>query len=146
MELLAQHPETSAWKSRTDRLEDTGYLASGDGEQLWRISIRVGALNDIDYGEFIHRIEHIVKPVLDQQLAQKAVSAETGETMQVEGIAATYTGMVPVVYKAQRSLLNGLLFGFGTDLALIVVAIIVLMRHWSSGLLICLTQHLPRRR
>jgi predicted RND superfamily exporter protein len=51
--------------------------------------------------------------------------------------------MVPVVYKAQRSLLDGLLFGFGTDLALIVVAIIVLMRHWSSGLLICLTSIFP---
>jgi predicted RND superfamily exporter protein len=133
----------SRLERRLERLEDTGYLASGDGEQLFRISVRVGALNDIDYGEFIHRIEHIVKPVLARQLAQKIVSSETGETVQVQGVAATYTGMVPVMYKAQRSLLNGMLFGFSTDLALVVVAIIVLMRHWSSGLLLCLTSIFP---
>jgi predicted RND superfamily exporter protein len=128
---------------RRERLEDTGYLDYGDREQLWRISIRVGALNDVDYGEFIHKVEDQVRPVLAQQLAQQIVGLQTGETVQVHGIDATYTGMVPVVYKAQRSLLDGLLFGFGTDLALIVVAIIVLMRHWSSGVLLCLTSIFP---
>lgn len=133
----------SRLQKRIERLEKTGYFDSGDGEQLWRVSIRVGALNDIDYGEFIHKVEHVVKPVLVQQLAQKVVSAESGDLVQVQGIKATYTGMVPVVYKAQRSLLDGLLFGFGTDLALIVIAIVFLMRHWSSGLLICLTSIFP---
>ncbi len=128
---------------RFDDLEQTGYLSSGEGEQLWRISIRVGALNDIDYGEFIHKVESIVKPVVAEQLAAKVVSVETGDMVPVQGVSATYTGMVPVVYKAQRSLLDGLLFGFGTDLALIVLAICVLMRHWSSGLLVCLTSIFP---
>lgn len=133
----------SRLQKRRERLEKTGYLDSGEGERLWRVSIRVGSLNDIDYGEFIHRVEHVVRPVLAQQLAQQVVSAESGELVPVQGIEATYTGMVPVVYKAQRSLLDGLLFGFGSDLALIVIAIVVLMRHWSSGLLICLTSVFP---
>jgi predicted RND superfamily exporter protein len=130
-------------ENRQERLEDTGYLSAGDGEQLFRISVRVGALNDIDYGQFIHKIEHIVKPVLAEQLAQKVESSETGDLEQVHGIYATYTGMVPIMYKAQRSLLDGMLFGFGTDLALVVVAIVVLMRHWSSGALLCLTSIFP---
>lgn len=128
---------------RQDRLEKTGYLDSGDGEQLWRISLRVAALNDIDYGAFISELRRVVDPELDKQLAANAVSRETGDAVAVRGIRATYTGMVPVVYKAQRSLLDGLLFGFGTDLALVVVAVIVLMRHWSSGLLICLSSIFP---
>jgi predicted RND superfamily exporter protein len=51
--------------------------------------------------------------------------------------------MVPVVYKAQRSLLDGLLFGFTTDLLLIVLAIMILMRHWSSGVLLLCTSVFP---
>ena len=34
------------------------------------------------------------------------VGADTGELVQVTGVDATFTGMVPVVYKAQRSLLD----------------------------------------
>ena len=128
---------------RQDRLEKTGYLEAGDGEQLWRISLRVGALNDVEYGDFIANLQRMIDPELDKQLRAKAISAETGELVDVRGIQATYTGMVPVVHKAQRSLLDGLLFGFGTDLALVVVAIVVLMRHWSSGLLICLSSIFP---
>ena len=130
-------------EQRKERIENTGYLDDGDGEQLWRISLRVGALNDVEYGDFIEKVRTVVEPELAEQLKAQTLSAETGELVDVQGIRATYTGMVPVVYKAQRSLLNGLLFGFGTDLALIVVAIIVLMRHWSSGLLICLSSIFP---
>lgn len=131
---------------RQDRLQKTGYLDlgqdRGESEQLWRISLRVGALNDVEYGDFIDKVRAVVEPELAKQLKAKAI-IETDKEVPVQGIQATYTGMVPVVYKAQRSLLNGLLFGFSTDLALIVVAIIVLMRHWSSGLLICLSSIFP---
>lgn len=129
---------------RQDRMAKTGYyFDSGSGEQLWRISLRVAALNDIDYGDFIAKLRRVVDPEIDKQLAATTLSRETGEAVPVRGIRATYTGMVPVVYKAQHSLLDGLLFGFGSDLALIVVAVILLMRHWSSGLLICLSSIFP---
>jgi hypothetical protein len=52
-----------------------------------------------------------------------------------------YTGAVPIVYKARRTLLDGLVLGFGTDVLLVVVSVVLLMRNSSSGLLLFLTQH-----
>ncbi len=33
------------------------------GSELWRISLRVGALNDVDYGQFVHELKLVVEPV-----------------------------------------------------------------------------------
>jgi predicted RND superfamily exporter protein len=160
---------------RQDRFEETNYLATDAGEQLWRISLRVEALSDIDYGEFIRKLGIQVEPLLDKQRAylegkiadrreeltaalaqldveqpenaaeKKSLKQELAAlgNLREQGVRATYTGMVPVVYKAQRSLLDGLLFGFGTDLLLVVAAIVVLMRHWSSGVLLTCTSIFP---
>jgi hypothetical protein len=55
-----------------------------DGDyELWRVSARVGALNDVDYGEFKNDIRVRVEPVLKaerERLAKKAVKkAETAK-------------------------------------------------------------------
>lgn len=34
------------------------------GSELWRISLRVGALNDVDYGQFVHELKNVVEPVV----------------------------------------------------------------------------------
>ena len=48
-----------------------------------------------------------------------------------------------MIYKAQHSLLDGLMFGFAGDLILIGIAIILLMRNWSAGLLLMLPSVFP---
>lgn len=113
------------------KLIEGGYLAERDNEELWRISVRVGAVSDIDYGEFQHQLEAKVQPLL--------------ATAQNKGgkVTAVYTGAVPIIYKARRSLLDGLIFGFSTDVALIVLAMIVLTRHASNGLLLFLASVFP---
>ena len=58
-------------------------------------------------------------------------------------MTATFTGAIPIIYKARRSLLNGLAYGFGTDVLLVVVAVVMLLRHWSNGLLMLLTSVFP---
>jgi predicted RND superfamily exporter protein len=40
-------------------------------------------------------------------------------------------------------LLDGLILGFGTDVLLVVVSIVLLMRNWSSGLLLFVTSIFP---
>ncbi len=35
-----------------------------DGAELWRISVRLGAFNDVDYGQFVHELQAAVEPVL----------------------------------------------------------------------------------
>jgi predicted RND superfamily exporter protein len=51
--------------------------------------------------------------------------------------------MAPLIERSQQSLLEGLLIGLTTDVALIVIAIIVLVRHWSVGLVLLVTSVFP---
>ncbi len=51
------------------KLLKTDYLAIEDGPvgagtELWRISLRLGALNDVDYGQFVSSLRSVVEPVL----------------------------------------------------------------------------------
>jgi predicted RND superfamily exporter protein len=112
------------------RFEEHGFLAQGDGEELWRISLRVGPFADLDYELLLRDLRLQAAPVLERSAASS-------------GISILFTGVMPVVHKARLSLLRDLLFGLATDLLLIFVAMIVLMRHWSSGLLLLLVSLLP---
>lgn len=111
------------------RLEKSGYLAQGVGEELWRISVRVKAVDDLDYDAFQHELQARVAPLL----------ADNHEGH----VSVVYTGAVPIIYKARRSLLDGLTLGFGTDVLLVVVSVILLLRHWSNGIVLLLTSVFP---
>ncbi|MCA9198260.1 MAG: MMPL family transporter, partial [Planctomycetales bacterium] len=55
-------------KSRSE-LESSDYLRTDKSEQsqgseLWRISLRLGALNDIDYGTFVNDLKETVEPIM----------------------------------------------------------------------------------
>ena len=113
-------------------LAEAGYLVENKQEELWRISVRVSAGEDLDYGLFQEEVRRRVEPLL-------AEARKKGHPR----VSAIYTGAVPIIFKARRSLLDGLILGFGTDVALVVVAVIVLLRHWSSGLLLLLTSVFP---
>jgi predicted RND superfamily exporter protein len=114
------------------RLVAAGYIHSSAQEEVWRISVRVAAGEDLDYGLFQQQLQAKLEPVLQHKQAA-----------QMGGLTAIYTGAVPIIYKARRGLLDGLILGFGTDVLLVVVSIIVLMRNWSSGLLLFLTSVFP---
>ena len=138
-ELEARGPARLSDKITNSRLEqqrrrllDSGYLAAGEGEELWRISVRVASLREVDFAEFVNDLRGQV----EQELQPKR---DTG----VRGLSASYTGVAPVLFKARRSLVNGMIWGLGTDLLLIVITITVTMRHWSSGLLLLLTSIFP---
>lgn len=113
-----------------DDLKD--YLKQGDGEELWRVSARVAALTDLDYGVFIGDIKAAVDPVI-----------KAYEDQGVTGIEATYTGLVPLIYKAQSSMLNGLIVNFVGDLVLIGVAMVLLLRNFSAGFLLIVPSIFP---
>jgi predicted RND superfamily exporter protein len=114
------------------QLIDAGYIVPASGEELWRISVRVTAGQDLDYGSFQQELRAQVEPVLARAKAEGTA-----------GVNATFTGAIPIIYKARRSLLNGLAYGFGTDVLLVVVAVVVLLRHWSNGLLMLLSSVFP---
>ena len=116
-----------------DEMVDGDYLAiDDDGQELWRISARVGALKDVDYGDVLKDIPRHVTPVLNKEAQQG-----------VEGIQAIYTGLVPLVYKAQRSLLQGLIWGFVSDFVLITLVMMLAVRDGSAGLILALPSIFP---
>jgi len=111
------------------RLMHSGYLVKDAGEELWRISVRVKAVDDLDYDAFQHQLQSRISPLLADR--------EGGH------VSVVYTGAVPIIYKARRSLLDGLTLGFGTDVLLVVVSVVVLLRHWSNGIVLLLTSVFP---
>jgi hypothetical protein len=140
------------------------FLDADGSTELWRISARVGALNDVDYGVFKEDIRQRVEPVLvaeRQRLvkeASKHAAKNAGDDDVTEvktaavsapgatgdmGISAVYTGLVPVVYKAQREMLNGLAWNFVTDLATIAAVMTLVFWDISAGLILLVPSVFP---
>lgn len=119
-------------ESHRQEFVDNDYLAIDPDEEIWRISARVEALRNVDYGAFVADLKHRVNPVIDAQ-------AKAG----VPGVSATYTGLVPLIYKAQRSLLNGLAIGFVMDMVLVCVVLTIVMRDPGAGLMLALVSMFP---
>ena len=101
-------------------------------EELWRISARVSAVQEVDYALFKADLQKEIAPVLAAL-----------ETDGIKGVAIDYTGLVPLVYKAQHSLLDGLQVGFVWDFLIIVAVMILLCRAASAGLVLLLPAAFP---
>ncbi len=111
-------------------------VAGSDGEvhdqELWRISARVSAVKEVDYALFKADLQKKIDPILARL-----------ESEGVAGVSVDYTGLVPLVYKAQHSLLDGLKIGFIWDFAIIVAVMILLCRAASAGLVLLLPAAFP---
>lgn len=107
-----------------EQLKDYLSIDEEKGEELWRISARVDALGDIDYGSFVDNLHKVVDPILDGY-------RDAG----YKGISVTYTGLVPLIYKAQTELLTGLFKSLELAFVLIAVVMMLVLRSFSAGLL-----------
>jgi predicted RND superfamily exporter protein len=116
-----------------DYLREARDPATGQAEELWRISARVSALKDVDYAAFIDDLKKAVSPVIDRYEKEQGA----------KGIDVAYTGVVPLVYKAQHSLMDGLVIGFLTDFALIVMVMMIACRDWSAGMVLLFPSAFP---
>jgi predicted RND superfamily exporter protein len=107
-------------------------LPDGRQQELWRISARVSAIKEVDYADFKRDLQAQIDPIIADI-----------ESEGVQGVAVDYTGLVPLVYKAQHSLLDGLKIGFIYDFAIIVAVMILLCRAASAGLVLLLPAAFP---
>jgi predicted RND superfamily exporter protein len=133
---VARDVRNKKLEEHREQILDGDYLREKDGREMWRVSARVSALKNVDYAKFVADIRAKVEPVLDE--ARKTLGED--EAAELE---ATYTGLVPLVYKAQNSLLDGLVTGFITDLILIFVAIVVAMRAFTAGVILAVPSVFP---
>lgn len=98
-------------------------------DQLWRVSARVEALNNIDYGVFMQGVREAIDPLVAN------TTAAAGEV--------TYTGVIPLLYTAQRQLLNDLIESFLLAFAIIAIVVMVTLRGVRVGLLAMIPNVFP---
>ncbi len=63
---------------REEFLAGEYFRVSEDGEELFRISARLAALSDVDYGHFVDDIQGVVRPVLAAYRQRDQILAELG--------------------------------------------------------------------
>lgn len=115
-----------------DAMEDfheRRWVVETDRGQAWRISARASALGDVDYGHFLDTLKERIDPLLAEEWG--------------DGVAATYTGSMPVTYEAQRALLGDLFRSFLTAFVLVALVMIVVLRSAAGGLLVMLPNVFP---
>jgi len=118
-EILREHPFL------LDEMSQYLVLDEETNEELWRVSARVEALGDLNYADFVDDLKHKVDPVI-------AAYQRAGW----EGLSVTYTGLVPLIYKAQTELLAGLFRSLQLAFVLIAVVMMFVLRsplNWSAA-------------
>jgi predicted RND superfamily exporter protein len=108
---------------------ENNLLANHDGRQLWRISVRAQALGNLDYGLFAEVLREGVDPLVADAIHPH--------------VSVTYTGIIPLIYKAQRQLLDDLVRSFFAAFVAIAVVMIVVLRSITAGLLAMIPNVFP---
>ena len=80
------------WRSRGDMLEQDYYAVADppdeaaktdpnrNGTEIWRVSIRLAALNNVDYGQFVNDLKAVVEPIMSGYQARTTIL----KTLQAE--------------------------------------------------------------
>ena len=87
------------WRSRKDMLEQDYYAISGvpkdrtkevdpsvQGAEIWRVSIRLAALNNVDYGQFVNDLKSVVEPIMSSYTARTEILKTLQEELQAESL------------------------------------------------------------
>jgi predicted RND superfamily exporter protein len=130
--LLQRAYFNSKLKIRSDLLRESGWVAQDGDEEMWRVSLRVRGIDDVDYAAFVESIRSAIDPLRE--------APPGGDS---SGMDVIVTGTAPIVFKARQSLLDGMLFGLGTDVFLIVVGVIAITRSWATGVAMLLLSLFP---
>ena len=122
------------WTNEIAALEQARLLQRMETENLWRISVRVAALNDIDYGEFLDDIQQNV----DRQI--KHLGDQHPKHPQMD---AVITGSIPLVYQAQHQILFDLMKSFLTAFIFITIILMLVLRSFRAGLIAMIPNIFP---
>ncbi len=117
------------WENELYSLENANLMRRKKDENLWRISLRVAALNDIDYGEFLKSVQRNV----DNQLWH----------FQQPGLSVVLTGGIPLVYQAQHQILYDLAKSFCTAFIIITFILIFVLGNIRAGLIAMIPNVFP---
>ncbi len=140
---LPKLPETGSIRDVTKRsvmraklkeaipaLVNQGWVAEGPSGQVWRITAKVSALSDDDYGALTTHVSQAVKAVV--------TASEIPVPFQAE-----FTGLSPVMHETQMMLLKDFGASFTVAFLLITPVMMLIARGFWAGLLIMIPNVLP---
>ena len=117
-------------KDAIPTLVNQGLVAEGSGGQVWRITAKVSALSDDDYGALTSHVSQAVKAVV--------AASESPVPFEAE-----FTGLSPVMHETQMMLLKDFGASFTTAFLLITPVMMLIARGFWAGLLIMIPNVLP---
>ncbi|MDO4568888.1 MAG: MMPL family transporter [Planctomycetia bacterium] len=94
------------------------------GNELFRVTSRVEALSDVDYGDFVEDLRRSIDPVIEEHIKQPGCA----------GVKAIYTGSVPLVYKTQHELMHSLYWSILMAFVTISIVMMIMLRNFVGGL------------
>jgi predicted RND superfamily exporter protein len=126
---------------------ESGYLRrnSRDGSELWRISVRVAAFRDVDYGRFASDLRNVVDPLVAKHVGRASSLPDQSQagSLRHARLSAVYTGVVPIVYKAQRAPLDSLIQSTFWSFITITPLLMFVSRGVRAGVVAMLPNVLP---
>jgi hypothetical protein len=117
---------------RRDDLLRARRLLEDAGDEIWRVTVRVSATQELDYGLFAARLRRVVEQVLQDQ-----------PTTGTAGVSATYTGSVLLSWKVRNEQWEVLLKSFFMALVLIGATMMAVCTSVPAGLLSMLPNVFP---
>ena len=130
LETMQRRAKLGKWNSEFHRFQDAKLVYLDGDTSYWRISLRVAALNDIDYGRFLETVRENVDSQLEHMEHHR-------------GVEATLTGGVPLIYKAQHQILWDLMISFLTAFLIITLIFIFLLKSVRAGLVAMIPNVFP---
>jgi uncharacterized protein len=112
-------------------LQENGWVGEAKDAQVWRVTAKVSAMADENYGVLVDRIRNEVDKVT------------TAEGESVVPFTVEYTGLSPVMHETQLMLLRDLGASFTTAFLLITPVMMLIARGFWAGLLIMIPNVLP---
>ncbi len=112
-------------------LQEAGWVGQAGDQQVWRLTAKVSAIADENYGVLVDRIRDAVDHV----------ELQTGASQPP--FTVQYTGLSPVMHETQLMLLQDLGASFSTAFLLITPVMMFIARGFWAGLLIMVPNVLP---
>lgn len=117
------------WENEEANLQAAKLVRFDGNDRLWRISLRVAALNDIDYGDLLKSVEAVV----NRQI----------EGFNQPGVTARFTGGIPLFYHAQHQILSDLKNSFITAFLFISIVLMIVLKSFRAGLVAMIPNVFP---
>jgi predicted RND superfamily exporter protein len=116
--------------TRRSELADSGVMAFNAQEEVWRLTLKVSALDPRDYGQQLASAQSELQSFLEKNRPQEPVQFD-------------WTGMTPVMHDTQVTLIRDLAVSFSTAFLLITPVMMLMVRSFRLGLAIMLPNVLP---